>query len=138
MIPQWLTAWRALTPHLTTRALEALERACETDSGELVQGVTCVPSIMQCPGGTVPCQACLIGYAGWRGEGLETIGEIEDYFARMTWKIDDTIGKTCSRWLTCWFDETPRAEVFAALLPEIRAELFRRGSMVHSERTVTT
>lgn len=129
MIPQWLQAWRALAPNLSTSALAALRDAIEVDSDELVQGVTCVPSRAYDTIRAEPCKACLIGYAGWRGERLATVGAVDDYFAKMARKIDAEIGDTHSRWLTRWFDETPRAEAFAALLPEIRAELFRRGGI---------
>ena len=66
-----LEHWRqAITPCLSTSALEALRKGLAENDGRLGQGLTVDPpphyTFAQFP---VSC-ACAIGYAGWQGEGL--------------------------------------------------------------------
>ena len=80
---KWQRALRkGLLPLLSDKALEVLVKALETNDPDLIQGETIVsfgiPEFMT----TEPVGACLIAYAGWKGEGLQEIG------------VDDKSGKT--------------------------------------------
>jgi hypothetical protein len=75
-----------------------------------------------------PCEgACLVGYAGWKGEHLETVGDVEEYFARACFEADQRLGEPAGcRWLLNFFDDTPRDEMRRELLFEVERELERR------------
>jgi hypothetical protein len=67
--------------------------------------------------------ACALGYCGWVGDGLETVGEVEEFFARMCFDVDQQLNELAGcRWWLNWFDETPRDEM-RLLLPEIERSL---------------
>ena len=71
--------------------------------------------------------ACALGYCGWQGEGLESVAEVEEFFARMCFEIDNRIGETAGcRWFLNWFDETPRDEAFRQMLAEVQRALAER------------
>ena len=71
--------------------------------------------------------ACLLAYAGWIGDGLDGVGDVEDRFAKVCFEAEARIGEPAAcRWLLDWFDNTPLDEVRRDLLPEIDAELERR------------
>lgn len=124
----WRTVWRkAIAPKLPNEALEALANALATDDQTLLQGVTTTPPPLQCVQDWECEGACAIGYCGWIGEGLTTVGEVEEYFARMCFEIDQTLGEPAAcRWFLNWFDEAPREEVFSELLKEVELEIQNR------------
>lgn len=70
--------------------------------------------------------ACAIGYCGWKA-GLQTVGEVNEFFAQMCFGIDQRLGEPggCRHFLR-WFDETPREEVLPALLAEIDLALLAK------------
>lgn len=71
--------------------------------------------------------ACPIGYAGWHGDGLDTVGEVEEFFARACFEADRRMGEPAAcRWLLNWIDDTPRDEMRVLLADEIDLELYRR------------
>jgi hypothetical protein len=78
--------------------------------------------------GGVPCSgACLVGYAGWQGEGLRTANEVEDYFVAACRRADEALGGPAgSHWLIDFFDETARDEMRRLLLPEVKLALAAR------------
>lgn len=124
----WQTVFReGLAPLLSPAALVALREALECDDGRLMQWVTVSPPPLtmhehdECDG------ACLIGFCGWIGEGLETVGEVEEYFARTCCAVDGRIGEYAGvrKLLNAW-DETPREEIFREVLAEVRLEIARR------------
>jgi hypothetical protein len=60
-----------------------------------------------------------VAYTGL-AEGLETVGEVEEYFARMCCECDKALGEEAgARWFLNWWDETPRAEAVTGLLAEV-------------------
>lgn len=124
----WRTVWRVgVAPQLSVAGLEALAAALESDDPELLQAQTTDPP----PGirGDNPCEgACLIGYAGWQGDGLTTAGEVEEFFAEACYRADQALKEPAGcRWLLNWFDETPRDEMRRLLLPEVRLALAGRA-----------
>ena len=66
--------------------------------------------------------ACALGYCGWQGDGLETVGEVEEFFARACFEADQRLGEPAAcRWFLNWFDDTPRDEMRRELLAEVNA-----------------
>jgi hypothetical protein len=126
----WRKVWReGVAPLLSRKSLEALRDAVASDTPELLQGHTTEPPGLTPNRHTPVCGACLIAFCGWRGEGLATVDEVEDFFARMCFEIDRRLGAggEC-RWFLDWFDATPRDEMRATLLPEIELALAGRAA----------
>jgi hypothetical protein len=71
--------------------------------------------------------ACALGYCGWQGEGLTTVGGVEEFFTRMCFEADQRLGEPagCRHFLN-WFDDTPRELMRPVLAREVREELDRR------------
>src|SRR5262249_17381541 len=124
----WQKVWReGVAPLLSTASLEALQDALLNDDGRLLQGATTSPPPLQCVQDW-PCEgACAIGYCGWQGDGLETVAEVEEFFAQMCFEVDQRLGEPAAcRWFLNWFDETPRGRMREQLLPEVRRVLAER------------
>jgi hypothetical protein len=128
IMDSWRKVWReGLAPLLSTASLEALRRALVTDDSRLLQGATTTPPPLQCVQDWPVEAACALGYCGWQGEGLETVGEVEEFFARMCFEIDQRMGEPAAcRWLLNWFDETPREEMRQLLVGEVNRSLADR------------
>ena len=128
----WRKVWReGLVPLLSTAGLEALRRALVNDDPRLLQGATTTPPPLQCVQDWPVEAACALGYCGWQGDGLETVAEVEEFFARMCFEIDQRLGEPAGcRWFLNWFDETPRDEMRA----NCSAEVNRRWPCAASTR----
>jgi hypothetical protein len=126
----WKRVWReGVAPLLSDSALHALRGALAGDSPELVQGATTSPPPLSIVADWPVEAACVLGYCGWRGEGLETVGEVEEFFAKMCDAIDRRLGEAAAcRWFLNWFDETPREGMRAALLAEVNRTCEERRS----------
>ena len=126
----WKHVWRkGVAPLLSTESLEALREALVHDDPRLLQGATTSPPPLQCVQDWPVDGACALGYCGWRGDGLETVAEVEEFFARMCFETDQRLGEPAAcRWFLNWFDDTPRAEMRQHLLAEVQRELARRLS----------
>lgn len=127
-VEMWRKVWReGFAPGLSDNALTILLKALEDDDPELIQGATTIPPPLSCVQDW-PCEgACLIGYCGWAGEGLDTVGEVEEMFARCCFECDQNIGEPAAcRWLLNWYDETPRDVMRRELAGEVELELIRR------------
>jgi hypothetical protein len=71
--------------------------------------------------------ACALTYCGWHGEGLQTVAEAEEFFARICFEVDQKLGEPAAcRWFLNWFDETPREEMRRQLLVEVNRTLSQR------------
>jgi hypothetical protein len=127
-----MTAWQrtfreGIAPLFSTRALLALKRALTQDDPALIQGATTEPPPLQAVQEWPVEAACAVAYAGWQGEGLATIGEVEDYFAQACFGADKALGEPAGcRWFLNWFDETPRDQMRRELLAEIDLALASR------------
>jgi len=121
----WRKVWReGLAPALTAQGLEALRRALLTDDSHLIQGATTTPPPLLCVQDRPVEAACAVGYCGWQGDGLERVAQVEEFFARVCFEVDQRLGEAAAcRWFLNWFDETPRAEVRHQLLPEVNRTL---------------
>lgn len=129
-LEKWREVWRdGLAPVLSTAGLEALRAALETDDARLIQGSTTFPPPLACIRDWPVEAACAVGFCAWKGDPLTRINEVEEAFCRSLSDADQRLGETFTvRHFLNWFDETPRAEVFAALLPEVVRELERRAA----------
>ncbi len=124
----WRTVWRnGLAPVLSTDGLAALRDALKNDDYRLTQGSTTVPPPLMSQS-NLPCDgSCAIGWCGWHGEGLETVGEVEDFFARACFEADCRLGESAaSRWFLHWYDDTPREEMLRELRGEVEQVLADR------------
>jgi hypothetical protein len=126
----WRKVWReGLAPQLSNPALTALRRALLTDDARLIQGATTSPPPLQCVADWPVEAACVLGYCGWQGDGHETVGEVEEFFALACFEADKLLGEPAAcRWFLNWFDDTPRDEARSLLLAEVNRELARRAA----------
>ena len=125
----WRKAWRdGVAGQLSTAGLEALARALCVDDKRLLQGATTTPPPLQCVQDWKVEAACAAGFCGWQGDGLETVAEVEEFFARVCFEADQALGEPAGcRWFLNWFDETPREEMRRQLLAEVVLALKARG-----------
>jgi hypothetical protein len=136
----WRTVWReGFAPVLSTAGLAALKDALLDDDDRLTQGSTTTPPPLACVQDW-PCEGCCaLGWCGWQGDGLETVGDVEAYFAKLCFEADKRLGEPAGcRWFLNWFDETPRDRMRAALLAEVERALADRvpeddGEVNHRE-----
>ncbi len=128
-IEAWRRVWRAGAPLLPTAGLEALAVALETDDCRLLQGATTTPPPLMVVQDWDVEAACLVGFCGWQGDGLKTVGEVETFFARWCHNVDEILGENAAcRYALNHFDETPRDVMRPLYLAEVRRELERRGA----------
>lgn len=134
----WRMVWReGLAPVLSTTGLEALWQALRADDLRLTQGATTTPppllSLAECP-----CDgADAIGWCGWQGEQLATVGEVEEFFARTCYETDQRMGEPAAcRWFLNWFDDTPRDEMRPQLLDEVERILAQRFGITRLSQPV--
>jgi hypothetical protein len=124
----WRKVWReGFAPVLSTTGLLALRRALSGDDGRLLQGSTTSPPPLMCVQDWPVEAACALGFCGWQGEGLETVGEVEEFFARACFEADQRLGEPAAcRWFLNWFDDTPRDDMRRELLLEVNRTLGER------------
>ena len=127
-LESWRTVWRdGFAPSLSTEGLQALKNALETDDPRLTQGATTTPPPLMCVRDWPVEAACALGFCGWHGDHLDTVGEVEEYFARCCMECDQRMGEAAAcRWYLCWFDDTPRDTMRTEMLYEVGLELKNR------------
>jgi hypothetical protein len=129
----WQIVWRdGFAKVLPTAGLAALAEALRTDDVRLKQGSTTVPPPLMCVQDW-PCEAgCALGFCGAVENGgfdVATVGSCEEFFARVCYEADQLLGMPAAcRWFLNWFDNTPRDQMRAELLPEVEAVLAQRNS----------
>jgi hypothetical protein len=133
----WRKVWReGLEPLLSLASLEALRGGLVRDDDRLLQGATTTPLPLPCVEDWPVEAACAVGYCGWQGEGLETVAEVEEFFARMCFEVDQRLGEPAGcRWFLNWFDETPREAMRAELLGEVDRALALRWEAAEADPT---
>jgi hypothetical protein len=127
---RWREVWRdGFAGVLPTDALEALAVALRDDDPKLTQGSTTTPPPLMCVQDWPVEAACALGYCGWQGEDLETVGQVEEFFARLCFEADQRLGEPAAcRWFLNWFDDTPRGEMRRELLAEVELTLAGRAA----------
>jgi hypothetical protein len=127
-IESWRMVWReGLAPVLSTAGLVALREALRSDDHRLTQGSTTTPPPLMCVQDWPVEAACALGFCGWQGEDLETVGEVEEFFARACFEADERLGEPAAcRWFLNWFDDTPRDQMRKLLLEEVDRVLAER------------
>lgn len=128
MKTRWRHVWRlGLAPFISSRGLAALETALETDDSRLLQGATCSPPLLEVWSARKICAACALGWTGWHGEDLRSIGAVADYFHRLCDQADEALNEPgASRFFLNWYDDAPRDEMRQQLLAEVQLELRSR------------
>jgi hypothetical protein len=126
----WRKVWReGVAPLMSTPGLEALQSALKKDDPRLLQGSTTTPPPLQCVQDWPVEAACALSFCGWQGDGLETVAEVEEFFARTCFEIDQRLGEPAAcRWFLNWFDETPREEMRVQLFAEVQRAMAQRLS----------
>lgn len=124
----WRIVWRAgLCPMLTLAGLRALRTALQEDDPRLVQGATTTPPPLSCVQDWPVEAACALGVSAWLGDGLETVGQVEEFFAKCCFEADQRLGEPAAcRWFLNWFDDTPREEMRRELLAEVELAIAER------------
>ena len=125
----WRLIWRdGFAPVLSTAGLTALAESLRTDDPRLTQGSTTTPPPLMCVQDW-PCEAaCCLGFCGWQGDGLKTVGEVEHHFAKACFDADQRLGEPAAcRFFLDWFDDTPRDEMRRELLAEVGLTLEQRA-----------
>jgi hypothetical protein len=127
-IESWRMVWReGFAPVLSTAGLVALQQALRSDDHRLTQGSTTTPPPLMCVQDWPVEAACALGFCGWQGEDLETVGEVEEFFARACFEADERLGEPAAcRWFLNWFDDTPRDQMRKLLLEEVERVLAER------------
>jgi hypothetical protein len=135
----WRKVWReGLVPQLSAAGLQALRRGLLSDDERLLQGSTITPPALQCVQDWPVEGACALAYCGWQGDGLETVAEVEEFFARACFEVDQTLGEPAAcRWFLNWFDDTPREEMRSLLLAEVERALAQRAAEKRADRDET-
>ena len=125
----WRLVWReGFVPVISTPGLEALRDALQSDDLRLTQGSTTTPPPLMCVQDWPVEAACALGFCGWQGEDLDTVGEVEEFFARVCFEADQRLGEPAAcRWFLNWFDDTPRNVMRQELLNEVKLALAERS-----------
>ena len=124
----WRLVWRnGFVPALSLAGLLALRDALRGDDPRLVQGATTTPPPLMCVQDWPVEAACALGFCGWQGDGLGTVGEVEEHFAKCCFEADHRLGEPAAcRWFLNWFDDAPRSEMRSELLAEVELALATR------------
>lgn len=130
-VESWRTVWRGgFAPVLSTAGLEALAKALRDDDPRLTQGSTTTPPPLICVQDWPVEAADAVGFCGWQGDGLGTVGQVEEHFARCCHAANERLGEpgepAACRWFLNWFDDTPRADMRRELLAEVELALAGR------------
>jgi len=128
----WRMVWRdGFAPLLSSTGLMALRDALRVDDPRLVQGATTTPPPLLCVQDWPVEACCALGYCGWQGDRLDTVGEVEEFFAKCCFEADDRLGEPAAcRWFLNWFDDTPRPDMRRELLAEVELALADRLEVV--------
>jgi hypothetical protein len=124
----WRQVWRdGFVPVISTTGLESLRDALQGDDPRLTQGSTTTPPPLMCVQDWPVEAACALGFCGWQGDDLETVGQVEEFFARACFEADQRLGEPAAcRWFLNWFDDTPRDDMRRELLAEVERALAER------------
>ena len=122
---KWRRVWReGLAPHLSRAGLLALQSALFNDDPRLLQGTVSSPPPLDALRELAVNGACAISWCGWRGEGLRSVGQIEEYFHRICDAAAAALQEPAAcRYFLTWYDAAPRAEMRREMLAEVKLAL---------------
>jgi hypothetical protein len=135
----WQVAFRnGFAPLLSTAGLEALRSALLRDDQAVVQGETAVFPDGADPDRSPPTATCPLGYAGWKGELLDTVAAVEAWWVGLYDAADARlVDGPAGVWEFLDFvDESPRPVVRRGLMLEVGRELARRAAVEGVQREV--
>ena len=119
----WQKVFRdGIAPQLSTPGLDELHKALRRNDPALLQGQTTDP--LPCPKND-PCPvaaACPIALAGWRGQRLRSVAEVEEFFAQVLCQAGNALGDPAAGRPFFQFADTADRQTF---LRELRAEVIR-------------
>lgn len=132
MTQAWQKVWReGLSPSISLKGLLALAEALRNNDPRLTQGSTTTPPPLMCVQDWPVEAACALGFCGWQGDGLTTVGEVEEFFAKCCFEADERLGEPAAcRWFLNFWDDTPRPECFRLVLQEVDDELAKRAALL--------
>jgi hypothetical protein len=85
-----------------------------------MQGAVSSPPPFDALNESTICSACAIGFCGWKGDRLQTVGELYSFFAEVCDAADASFHDPAAcRHFFHWFDATPRDEMRRELLSEV-------------------
>ena len=125
---KWRKIWRhGIAPQFSRAALIALRSALLRDDVRLLQGVVSSPPPLDALRDCAVNGTCAIGFCGWHGEGLRSVGPVEEFFFGICERADAIFREpaACRHFLN-WFDSTPRPVMRRELLSEVSLELRNR------------
>src|SRR5437868_8798081 len=110
---KWRRVWReGLAPQISNDGLHALKSALVHDDPRLLQGVVSSPPPLDELRACAVHGGCAIGITGWLGDGLASVGQIEDFFANVCESADAAFHEPAAcRFFFDWYDEAPRTEM---------------------------
>src|SRR5262245_29736375 len=121
MVEPWRLVFRASAPLLPRAGLMALREALAEDDPALLQKTTTAPPLHDLFAEWPVEGACPWAFCHWKtaAEPLE-VHDLEHWFGEFCTAVDETLGEYagCGYFLR-WIDDTPRAEMRAALLDEV-------------------
>jgi hypothetical protein len=122
---KWRRVWReGLAPHLSRAALLTLQSALLNDHPRLLQGTVSSPPPLDALRECAVNGACAISWCGWQGEGLQSVGQVEQYFHRTCDAAAAALQDPAAcRYFLNWYDAAPRAEMRRELLAEVKLAL---------------
>jgi hypothetical protein len=125
---KWRRIWReGLAPQISKCGLQALERALIHDDARLLQGTTCYPPLLDALRDREVEGTCAIGFCAWQGDGLNQIGQVEEYFQQVCDAADAILNEPAAcRYFLNWFDDAPREDMRRELLAEVSLALRER------------
>lgn len=127
----WREVWRkGYAPVLSTPGLRALADALRTDDPRLIQHATVLPLLhLLTDGEPVEC-ACPVALCGWLGDGVETVGRVDEFWGRACFEADRLLGGPAEcRWFLNWVDDVSRDTLRRELLPEVELVLSERAAV---------
>jgi hypothetical protein len=124
----WQHVFRTgFAPQLSTPALLAIKAGLEAQDPALIRGATTVPPPLECMQNEPLQAACPVAFGLWKGDGLTTVGQVEEAFRRLCLEADFALGEPSAvRWFLNWVDDCAAWELRRLLLPEVLAVLAQR------------
>jgi hypothetical protein len=122
--------WRkGICPQLSIAGLEALRRALEQDSDQLITGQTMQPPQLRAFEDVPVAKACPLCHALLGGRPLSSVTtrQLDELFAAACYQCDLALGEPQSvRYLLNWIDSEPRDVIRRELTEEVNRAICRK------------